>query len=117
MQIRVYKVNGWSERGHIGPQITRGTQAMFGRRLLAVACAIAIWVSDQAIALFVVPRRTADTTFCWYQPDWRRQSVVDDLFYTWHLTASEDRFWYSDNNSICSLIYEDYLKAGSRQQY
>lgn len=55
MQIRVHKLNGWLQRGHIGSQITRGTQAIFGRRLFAVACAIAIWLYDRAIALFVVP--------------------------------------------------------------
>lgn len=66
MQIRVYKLNGWLQRGHIGPQITRGTQAIFGRRLFTVACVIAIRLNERAIALFVVPAtrpilRYADT--------------------------------------------------------
>lgn len=46
-----------------------------------------------------------DTTVCWYQPDWRRQFVAGDLFYTHlcHLTAPGNYTRYHDNCSPISL--------------
>lgn len=49
---------------------------------------------------------TADPTVCWYQPDWRRQFVRNDLFYTLlhHLTAPGNYNPYRDIYLIAPAV-------------